>query len=91
MQRSMTNECCVLHEGQSELIEAEEGSSMSPQAPPLVAPPSLRFHLMNCPSVRFRTFRLKYVHCGNAVTPIDVASGPVLRSFPFAAGALHVL
>src|SRR3954454_25096064 len=60
-------------------------------AAPLVAPPSPRFHLMNCPSVRLRTFPLKHVHCGNAVTPIDVASGPVLRSSPFAAGALHVL
>jgi hypothetical protein len=65
---------------------------MSPQAPRRwFAPPSLRCHLMNCPSVRLRTFPLKHVHCGNAVTLIDVASGPVLRSSPFADGALHVL
>jgi hypothetical protein len=54
------------------------------RAAPLVALPGLRLHFMACPSVRFRTFPLKHVHCGNAVTidgPLARLCGPPVRSW----------
>jgi hypothetical protein len=51
------------------------------RAAPLVALPGLRLHFMTCPSVRFRTFPLKHVHCGSAVT-IDVCLLPRLAVLP---------
>jgi hypothetical protein len=48
---------------------------------------------MNCLSVRFRTFPLKHMHCGNAVTPSKAAGGHVaiVGIISSAVLTLHVL